>query len=214
MILLFIVIGILLIYQVDQRINATESSFILTICTVSTAIGGLLGIYFVYKELNASANIANADFILRLNTEFLKNDDIMKIYRKLEDSYSDITKNEGTKSQKFFNNDDKVLMASYLNYFDTIYFLLERKLIKMSDINDLFAQRFFLAVHETEFQDLELIRNHVYYRDIFLLYDQWIKYRSQNHQETLGSNNRLDKAEIEVAYKKYGYNYGKIIGEN
>ncbi|WP_042705796.1 hypothetical protein [Methanomicrobium mobile] len=182
------IIGILLLFEVDQRINTSETSLIIAICTILTAVGGLSSIYFIYKELKVSADIANADFLFKLNTEFFKNDDIVLIYKKLEDSLSNLNANGSEFHNNFFDESDKIAIAHYLAYFKLIYNLIERdvNIINMSEINDLYAYRFFLAVNDPEIQDIELMPNQLYYNDIFKLYDQWMKYREAHNQPTIG----------------------------
>lgn len=191
-VILLCLVSILLFYEVDYRINTSETSMILAACAVITAVGGLSGglssIYLIYRELKGSTAIANAEFLLNLNTEFIKNADITKIYIKLEESLSDANMHDGVRRQKYFTDTDKVSMTYYMTYFEVFSNLLERKLIKLSEINDLFAYRFFLAVHDPEFQAIELVKDRLYYKDIFRLYDQWIKYRDNLGQETVGKD--------------------------
>ncbi len=210
--ILLIIICILVFFQVERRINASDSSLILLICTILTTGGGLLSICMIIKELNASANIANADFIVKLNIEFLKTEEIMKVYRKLEGSFSYYTENEGKwRTANFFlGENDKVAIVSYLTYFETIYYLLDRKFIELDDINDMFARRFFIAVHNPEFQDY-LLKNNKYHKNIFILYAKWKHLRDTKIQQTLGyPENSLDgnnSKKLKAKYNKYNYDY-------
>ena len=219
LLVLLIIVCILAFFQVERRINASDSSLILVICTIITTGGGLLSIGLIIKELSASAKIANADFILKLNTDFMKSEEIMKVYRKLEESFSDYSQDPGKwKNNKYFDVNDQVAMASYLTYFETIFYLLERKFIELNEINDMFARRFFLAVHNPEFQGY-LIPNNKYYKNIFLLYDRWRDFRIEKMQQPIllydkysldGKNGK----KLKVIYIKSTYNYEVLTNQD
>ncbi|MBP5082645.1 MAG: hypothetical protein J6104_00200, partial [Methanomicrobium sp.] len=114
-----------------------------------------------------------------------------------------------------FNDNDKVSIGIYLIFFETLYYFYKRDLIKIDDINDLFAQRFFIAVHNPDVQKY-LIKNCIFYKNVFKLYDELIKLRDDNGQFVLGDEKyklsngkfvayRLYSKELESRYGEYSY---------
>jgi hypothetical protein len=183
--LFFCLIVILLLFQVDKKIIAEENSWILAFCTIITAIGGVGAAVGIYRQLKSSKELNEAQFIVNLNTNFTSNQDIVKIFVLLEKSQKD--------GENPFNEDDKAKMTIYLTYFESIHLLLNRNILSYKLVNDLFAYRFFLAVHNKYLQDMELLRDASYYRDIFRLHKEWSRYRNKVNEETLNEEYSLDK---------------------
>jgi len=129
-----------------------------------TAVIGALAIWF---EIRRSKEIAQGEFVLTLNNSYSGNKDIKELYRKLI-------------SGEPLSEDDLPNIVEYLTFFETIYLLLKRDVVKMDVINDLFAYRFFLAVNNPDIQRLELVKDDQYYRNIFRLDHLWHQYRFKN----------------------------------
>lgn len=184
-VLVFCFLIISLLFEVDKRVNTDETSWILAFCTIITAIGGVAAAVGIYIQLKESKEINEAQFIVDLNTNFTSNQDIIEIFVLLEKSQQN-----GTNP---FNNDHKAKMTIYLTYFELIHILLNRKILSYKLVNDLFAYRFFLAVHNKYLQEMELVKDASYYRDIFRLHHEWIRYRKSINENLLNEDYSLDK---------------------
>ena len=235
--ILFLISSVIIL---ESGTNDTVSSMTVTACRLATVIVGVWSIRYVIIQLKASATTANADFIYKLNTEFMKNNDILKIYRKLLKSYAYNTALFDTKekakkisssgiqditesSKGYFNDDDQVSIGIYLIFFETLYYFYKRNLITIDDINDLFAQRFFIAVHNPDVQDY-LIKNCIFYKNVFKLYHEWIKLRDDNGQLILVDEEKEDESRgkykgfrlnsLELSQKYKNYNYYDLIDDD
>ena len=66
--------------------------------------------------------------------------------------------------------------------FETFYILLKRKVIDIKLLDDLFAYRFFLAVHNPYIQRKKLAISPKNFKNIFRLERIWLNYRKQHIQ--------------------------------
>ena len=128
-----------------------------------TAVIGAIAIWFQMKR---ARDIAEGEFITTLNESFLANEDVKGLYRKFI-------------KDEVLCEDDQTAIVEYLTFFETIYLLLERDVIDIKLIDDLFRYRFFIAVTNTCVQDLELIPDAQYYTNIYALDDLWTRYRTR-----------------------------------
>ena len=126
-----------------------------------TAVVGAIAIWFQMKR---ARDIAEGEFITTLNESFLANGDVKGLYRKFIEGAA-------------LSVEDQTAIVEYLTFFETIYLLLERDVIDIKLIDDLFRYRFFIAVTNTFVQDLELLPDARYYTNIYALDDLWTRYR-------------------------------------
>jgi hypothetical protein len=140
--------------------GSTPQEVILTL----TALVGAIAIWFQMKR---ARDIAEGGFISTLNESFSSTGDVKALYGKLIDG-ADIGKS------------DRTAIAEYLTFFETIYVLLERDVVDMRLIDDLFRYRFFLAVNNEHVQNLELLPDARFYKNIYALHNMWIRYRSKD----------------------------------
>ena len=181
--LLLFLMPITYIWVVDPLNRST----ILNVCSIITAVVGVVTIYMIYKELLVNADIANAEFLLKLDSEFFNNEEIRNLYKKLDMSYNECFASRNY-SKNYFSEKDRMALDHYLCYFNLLANLLERNvsIVNMNQINEIFAYRFFIAVHNPEFQNIEFVKNRRSYMNIFRLYDRWLNYRHSLGQTTVG----------------------------
>jgi hypothetical protein len=60
---------------------------------------------------------------------------------------------------------------------------MERDVIDIRLLDDLFRYRFFIVVNNKDVQDMELLPDAPYYRNIYTMDSLWIKYISKRHIE-------------------------------
>ena len=133
---------------------------------ISTVIA-VVSAVLIIVELSDSRKLQRAEFVLNLNQAFIENESYASLYTKLESSEQNI-------------NIDRIEVSNYLTFFESIYLLLQEKVIDMRVLDDLFAYRFFLAVHNKKVQDIKLVHTPYNFRNIYYLEDIWMKYREKN----------------------------------
>lgn len=182
-----IILGILLIAILlnTEPFKETISPYINTLANL-TAAGGLIALFFQFKR---ERDLNEADFILRINNDFMANESISRIYRILEES-----KVNG-QNENPFTNDDIIDMANYISYFGPFYSLINRKIIKIESIDAILAYRFFLAINNKYMQQMLLCveNKEIAWESIYKLYHHWSKYRKNFNREIWQSNYSLSK---------------------
>ena len=141
----------------------------LEIVATIAAAGGLLGLLIQFSR---ERNLSEADFVLRLNQDFITNESIFGIYRKLE-----LSRQEGQKKNPFVE-EDVIDLANYISYFEPFMGLLERRVVTIPMI-DILAYRFFLATNNRFVQELLLCngeKTKAWYASI-RLHRTWREYR-------------------------------------
>lgn len=134
-----------------------------------TAPLGLLGIYVQFKN---EKNLSEAKIILDLNMQMIQDEDLNKIYERLEKSET---------GGKEFNEKDKIALANYITFFDPFYTLISQGIMHIEVIDPILAYRFFLAVDNEEVQELLLNKNKKAFQNIFKLKEEWMQYRKRKH---------------------------------
>ncbi|MDE5416818.1 hypothetical protein L3049_02275 [Labilibaculum sp. DW002] len=184
---LLIILGIFLlaILSNTEPLKNIVSPYIHTIANL-TAAGGLVALFFQFKR---ERDLNEADFILRINNDFMMNESMSRIYKLLEES-----KVEGQKENPF-SQDDIIDMANYLTYFDPFYSLIERKIVKIESIDPVLAYRFYLAVNNKYMQQMLICSKdkEIAWESIYKLYSYWGKYRENLGREIWQSNHSLSK---------------------
>ncbi len=164
-----------------------QLSFVASITSAFAAIFGLLGIWY---QLKKQSDVSSADFLIKFNDSFENHKDI---YRKLI-AYQE--------NKAVFSAEDVAEIVSYLTFFETLQYLLHSKVLTFKVVDDLFAHRFFIAVHNQFVQENELVKDRLYYKNIYCLYDRWIEYRKSRNFPIFGEKNGLKSLE----------DYHKLIG--
>ena len=169
---------------------------------VGTFIAGvaLLAIWFQFK-LDKQLN--EADFLIRLNLNFIENSSFSGIYSTLE-------KNRVEK-QKLnpFNEEDIIDMANYLTYFEPFYTLIQQGILKIEKLDPVLSYRFFLATNNKYMQEMLLVKKPGAFRNIYLLHLIWRNYRIKMNKrkgedyEIIQDNFCLSKSKD---YSKYSKN--------
>lgn len=176
LIILFLIVfkSILSVHQVGTD-NSLFAMFINLIENFGVVVSLIIAIY----QLSDSKEIARATFIVELNKTFVENEKFTSLYDKLqacidkkcelnheiEDEYP--CKLEVSKSD----------VSNYLTFFESIYILYKKGVIPLEIIDDLFAYRFFLAVHSRIVQEQKLINQPENFINIFKLERKWLDYR-------------------------------------
>lgn len=82
--------------------------------------------------------------------------------------------------------------------------LIQKNVIDLSLVDNLFSYRFFMLVHNPYIQNCEIIPYKEYYKGIFTLHKIWCDYKRKTNQIILGEENNLEKVEDYELYCKKG----------
>lgn len=161
---------IVVFYIVSVRyydLNDISTLFI----TIFTMIGGIA----IWIQLKGERDIKEAEFLMNYHSNFVSNDTFTTIQQKLEDYYK-----ERCGSEVIYEIDRQDLI-NYLVYLKGLAALLNKGVLHISTIDDLFSYRFFIAVNNPIVQELELIPDAQYYKGCYVLHRRWTRYkRSKN----------------------------------
>lgn len=201
--LLFLLLIIVLIkaFQATIAVDLTDESSFLSILTKlepiieSFGIGGTL--IFTLYQLMDSKEISHATFIVELNQKFIESQTNMQIYDMLQKLVDEGRYGNPDVDDEVKNIITKSAVSNYLTFFETIYILKNRGVLSFEIIDDLFAYRFFLAVHSQIFQDMKLGTQPRNFRNIFKLEKEWLDYRVKIK--------KTSRARLNDAYKKSVY---------
>jgi hypothetical protein len=163
-IILFIILAAmtLVIFFIDSegKVKLTE------IFALSTAVSGIISFLI---EMIRGKKLAEAEFIVNLNQIFTSNEQYRNAYTWFE-NYDF----ESNPDLDCLSNAD---ISNYLTFFETFYLLIERNIIDIAMIDNLFGYRFFLAVHNPCVQERKLVRAPDNFHNIYKLEKKWIEYR-------------------------------------
>ena len=155
----------------------------------------ILSAIFIISQLHGTKNVARANFISSLNKSYVENKTFVDLYDKLHKCQADDCRKCGSVE---FNIKDRSThckleaeipistITNYLTFFETIYLLKKDNVISFKYFDNLFAYRFFFAVHSKLFQQTKLFDRKVDYKEIFCLEYEWLKYR-----ESIGKSNEM-----------------------
>jgi len=179
LIILTIILVLIVVISFTSPIIGTEITTILTTATT------VIGIFSVFIEMKRSADIAECEFIFNLQKQFDENSTIQKLYRKLDNDFSN--------KDKITNDVDRLDVVSYLTFFEMMCNLIIKDVINIEDIDDLYAYPFFLATNNKVVQNIELKKYKQYYRNIYTIYPEWFKFRKSKGYDIPYEDNKLIK---------------------
>ncbi len=182
---------IVFVFLVVVSLIVTVSTFLKSLLSLSNdvalsmvisiieEVGILVSLIVAVRQLSDSKEISRASFIIDLNKSFSDNKDNMDLYTALQDcrdlkcARANSCSDEAECNLKF----PKVVVSNYLTFFETVYLLEKNKVIDFELLDDLFAYRFFLAVHSKFVQQEKLKPQPENFKNIFCLEYEWMLYR-------------------------------------
>lgn len=164
----------LIVMSAFDIINDTFVSLI----TIITAIVGAFGIWL---ELNKEQEINQASFILQIHGDFYALGGKGTMYaadleKMLDEDFSG-------KKKLTLKESDGEMVIQYLVWVKTLSSLINRRMIKISAVDDLFGYKFFVAINNPEIQKMELIPYQTAYKGIYKAHKMWSKYRQKHGLE-------------------------------
>lgn len=162
-----------------------------SISNSATFISAIIGVIAIWYQMKKDADIAKAEFILTLNSNFQDNENIIYIYSKLKEI------RDGSNYK--FTPEDGRKMGEYIMFFQTIYFMVVEGVIDIRMIDRLFANKFFLFMNNCYVQTYQLKYTSIN-KPILELYCLWVNYREKNHLPMLYPECMPDKTEKMGSY--------------
>lgn len=172
-------ITIIVLYVIEMIKNPEYNFF--NLLTLLATISGALAVWFEFRK---TKKLNEAVFITNLNNDFITSDRTTYIYNVLYNArengkyrnYVD-NRSDNNLSKPYLTEEDVVKFNSYLNFFEIIYLLIQKKFVDFDYINDLFSHRFFLICNDPVVQDMKLVTQRDHYNNIYELHKLWKNYR-------------------------------------
>lgn len=204
-IILCAIIAIQIVLEKDRP--DPRSTFELVLTTVEE-LGVIISIILATHQLSDSKEIARATFLSELNKTYVENEEYIEVYDALQNCLDGICpqKEECDECGKCLLAFPKSQISNYLTFFETLYLLIENNAVSFRAIDDLFAYRFFLAVHSQYIQQMKLAPQPDNFANIFKLEHEWLEYRKKigkiPTENDIYGKNTLDKLVTPEKYKQ------------
>lgn len=158
---------------------------------VFSLIGTIVGAFFVVIELKNSNDVTCCQMLIDLNNYFHDNDRLMKVYAVLDKSHLWCSKDEDL--WKDVEDQD---VEFFCTFFENLYLLVEHKIARIKDLDNIFGYRFFLFMNDPHIQEKYLLTSSSSFINLFRLYELWINYRDKLSKKNasaiiIGNENRF-----------------------
>ena len=149
---------------------------------VFSLIGTIVGAFFVVIELKNSNDVTCCQMLIDLNNYFHDNDRLMKVYAVLDKSHLWCSKDEDL--WKDVEDQD---VEFFCTFFENLYLLVEHKIARIKDLDNIFGYRFFLFMNDPHIQEKYLLTSSSSFINLFRLYELWINYRDKLSKKNAGA---------------------------
>lgn len=169
----FLVIGTFLIIYAIVKIVFPDINWLDE--TVTTVFAIIAGVAF-WLQFRRTENIDEAKFIMELNHQFISNERLTRVEHALEVYYHEI--NEGKNNPKLnltldIKSEERQELINYLVYMEGMAAIIQKGVLELDVIDNLFAYRFFIVVNNPIVQKTELLPYSNYYQGCFKLSKMW-----------------------------------------
>lgn len=157
----------------------SDGDFFELLISVFEAVGLVFSLFVAIRQLGDSKEIARAQFLTELNKSFVENSEYAEMYNALQNCVDGNCPNgeQCKQAHKCLLAIPKGTVSNYLTFFETLGLLIEDNVLTLEVIDNLFAYRFFLAVHSQFVQESKIIPQPENFVNIFRLERKWIDYR-------------------------------------
>lgn len=154
-------------------------------------IVSLAAMALVFVELRQNKKINEAQLIKDINSEFINNEKLSNVERKLEVYYDKYKRAKTTEEREKIHldlgmdvgSDQRQDLVNYLVHLEAVASLVNNDAIRLDSVDDLIAYRFFIAVNNRVVQEHELLPFKDYYRGCYTLYGRWKDEMKRKHLE-------------------------------
>ncbi|MBE6904320.1 MAG: hypothetical protein E7480_06895 [Ruminococcaceae bacterium] len=184
---------------VKALLGLSDDTVISMAISIVEVVGVLISLIVAVRQLSDSKEISRASFVTELNRTFTENKDNMELYTALQDCLDSkcAKENNCTEETECNLKFPKVVVSNYLTFFETIYLLEKNGAIDFEMLDDLFAYRFFLAVHSKFVQQVKLKPQPENFKNIFCLEYEWMMYRKNKAGKNDAENSVYKKNKLE-----------------
>lgn len=154
-----------------------------------TTVTALVSAVAFWLQFKRTERLNESNYIMNLNNQFISNKDMTLVEHELELYFNQYTLMVNDKSSpdpgvvsrmtlgisQSRTSDECQKLINYLVYLEALAALVDRQVIHLDVIDDLFSYRFFLAVNNPVVQENELIPYSDFYQGIFRLSEYWVK---------------------------------------
>lgn len=170
-----------LTYSVFQHFTFLEDLSLAS--SIVVAVVEIFGLFAIWYQLKKQKDVEVANFLLQFEQSFLEH---KPIFGKIEMS----------KDENLLKREDVSDIVRYLTFYESLYYFIEKGVLDIEVVDDMFGYRFFLAVHNDFIQENNLYPFAEYYQNIFSLYEQWYAFRVKNKLRIPMNFNRLNLEEL------------------
>ena len=162
------------------------------------------------RELMQTQQLEEAEFIVSLNEKFSESEACQKVFAyaiweahakmlELHESgeapldeaelarVEDVVADEPPKPAQ-------IDLSGYLTFFESIFLLVERRVVQWDILNELFKYRFFSGVHSEYVQRERLVRLPGNFKNIYYLEALWMVYNGDDPMQISGYGMRLEES--------------------
>ncbi len=182
---IFILCAVIIYWIVSYHLPFDE--FTKRVTTTTTLIAAVA----FWLQFKRTERLNESNYIMNLNQQFISNKDMSFVEHELELYYNQyearLRGQDSLPDESLYEihlgisqsrtSDECQKLINYLVYLEALAALVDRQVIHLGVIDDLFSYRFFLAVNNPVVQQDELFPYADYYQGIFKLSKKW----TQNH---------------------------------
>ena len=135
-------------------------------------IGTIIGAIFVVVELKNSNDVTCCQMLIDLNNYFHDNDKLMKVYTVLDKVHL-----WGENDKKAWEGVEDQDVEFFCTFFENLYLLVEHRIARIKDLDNIFGYRFFLFMNNPHIQEKYILTTSSSFVNLFKLYELWVNYR-------------------------------------
>jgi len=152
------------------------ADLILGVAEIVVAVVAAAMIIFQLRQSDDIAKkeseIAESQFIMQYNQQFVENPELTKVEEELELVYLGKKRADDLDIES-----NRQAYVNYLVYLEGLTPLISNKVLALESIDSLFGYRYFIAVNNPALQDIELVPYASFYRGCYRVYQDWARYR-------------------------------------
>ena len=188
-----IIFIIVLVLISTLLLKDTIASRVTTVITLSTAVIGAGALFVQYKR---DKDVNQASFIVEYAKYFYslkETEDTMMIL----DEYR-------LGNKKLVNKLSYTGIVNYLFWCEELSSLVQKNVVDIDTIDNLFSYTFFLITNNKYIQEKELIPQAEFYKGVYYLHKKWSSYKEKTNQPLINSEENLNKVSFYEEYAKKG----------
>ena len=141
-------------------------------------VATLIGTLFVAFELKNTSEVTCCEMLINLNNYFHDSDRLMRVYSALDNAYL-----WGKNDEEVWEGVEDSDVQFFCTFFENLSLLVQHKIAKIKDLDDLFGYRFFLFMNNPHVQEKYLLTTSSSFANLFELYDLWVEYRDKENSK-------------------------------